>query len=406
MEALRAIKIQRGVRERRFAIRRPRQAGFIALPLLVILVLVIVTIASSETFGGIPIGRGIKSNTEISSASLTKYICVRHVTVNKNDAAFPLFGTHAGKGGGKLARTQHLKGANRFFNHHWLSLGDDRMRRNSRVDVFFKIEIRRKLGGSVAVIGESRLIHQLFNRDIFVDVVGGRLAAIFKHDIYPSATRERDSFIWQRLGKEFIRCERVRFLAARAFKFNALDIQIRAQAVRHGLVSDVALPSSDAKSKNRHEYRCAGGIDPTLPSTQLLSCGFLFLATMAGIFGAAIYWITMPLSRRNLFGLGLMIASFFLFQSGITRLVNYIESVFSLLKRGVYGTFHSVSKKHLRRYLAEFDFRYNYRKVDDGERTQAAIRKSYGKRLRFREPVINVAGRKRKSRRRGRKRSD
>lgn len=70
---------------------------------------------------------------------------------------------------------------------------------------------------------------------------------------------------------------------------------------------------------------------------------------------------------------------------------NTVESVFSLLKRGVYGTFHSVSKKHLHRYLAEFDFRYNHRDVDDGARTAAAIRKSYGKRLCYRNPVRAVA---------------
>jgi hypothetical protein len=70
---------------------------------------------------------------------------------------------------------------------------------------------------------------------------------------------------------------------------------------------------------------------------------------------------------------------------------NTVESVFSLLKRGVYGTFHSVSKKHLYRYLAEFDFRYNHRRVDDGARTVAAIRKAQGKRLRFKEPVAKAA---------------
>jgi transposase-like protein len=61
---------------------------------------------------------------------------------------------------------------------------------------------------------------------------------------------------------------------------------------------------------------------------------------------------------------------------------NTIEGFFSLLKRGIYGTFHSVSKKHLHRYVAEFEFRYNHRDVDDGERTLAALRSSEGKRLR------------------------
>ena len=66
---------------------------------------------------------------------------------------------------------------------------------------------------------------------------------------------------------------------------------------------------------------------------------------------------------------------------------NTVEGFFSLLKRGVYGTFHSVSKKHLHRYVGEFEFRYNHRKVDDGERTLSAIRMSEGRRLRYSEQV-------------------
>jgi transposase-like protein len=66
---------------------------------------------------------------------------------------------------------------------------------------------------------------------------------------------------------------------------------------------------------------------------------------------------------------------------------NTAESAFSLLKRGIYGTFHNVSRKHLHRYVAEFDFRWNARKIDDGARTALAIAKSEGKRLRYREPV-------------------
>lgn len=61
--------------------------------------------------------------------------------------------------------------------------------------------------------------------------------------------------------------------------------------------------------------------------------------------------------------------------------VNTLESSFGLLKRGLYGTFHSVSKKHLHRYVAEFDFRWNSRKKTDGERTVAAVRGTKGKRL-------------------------
>ena len=67
------------------------------------------------------------------------------------------------------------------------------------------------------------------------------------------------------------------------------------------------------------------------------------------------------------------------------------ESVFSLLKRGMYGVYHNVSKRHLHRYLAEFDFRWNHRTVEDGERTVAAIKGSEGKRLMYREPLAEGA---------------
>jgi ISXO2-like transposase domain len=71
---------------------------------------------------------------------------------------------------------------------------------------------------------------------------------------------------------------------------------------------------------------------------------------------------------------------------------NTVESAFSLLKRGIYGTFHNISRKHLHRYVAEFDFRWNARKVDDGERLARAVRSAEGKRLRYREPVAKVPG--------------
>ncbi|MDR3604753.1 MAG: IS1595 family transposase [Syntrophaceae bacterium] len=62
---------------------------------------------------------------------------------------------------------------------------------------------------------------------------------------------------------------------------------------------------------------------------------------------------------------------------------NTAESYFALLKRGVMGIFHHVSKHHLHRYCDEFSFRWNYRKVSDGERTVAAISGSKGKRLTY-----------------------
>lgn len=68
---------------------------------------------------------------------------------------------------------------------------------------------------------------------------------------------------------------------------------------------------------------------------------------------------------------------------------NTVEGVFSLLKRGVMGSFHSVSRKHLPNYLGEFEFRWNTRKVDDGERVARAIKVVEGKRLEYRESVDN-----------------
>src|SRR5437762_12393926 len=53
---------------------------------------------------------------------------------------------------------------------------------------------------------------------------------------------------------------------------------------------------------------------------------------------------------------------------------NTIEGVFSLIKRGVMGTFHSVSRKHLPNYLNEFEFRWNTRKINDGQRVAQAIK--------------------------------
>jgi transposase-like protein len=64
---------------------------------------------------------------------------------------------------------------------------------------------------------------------------------------------------------------------------------------------------------------------------------------------------------------------------------NTAESFFALLKRGIHGAFHHVSKYHLHRYCDEFSFRWNHRKVNDGERTVEAIRGSDGKRLIYRQ---------------------
>lgn len=63
---------------------------------------------------------------------------------------------------------------------------------------------------------------------------------------------------------------------------------------------------------------------------------------------------------------------------------NSVESYFALLKRGIHGTFHHVSAHHLHRYLTEFDFRYTWRKIPDGDRAALTVRGASGKRLMYR----------------------
>lgn len=65
---------------------------------------------------------------------------------------------------------------------------------------------------------------------------------------------------------------------------------------------------------------------------------------------------------------------------------NTAEGYFAILKRGIIGVYHHVSEAHLKRYLAEFDFRYNYRaslKFSDRERAEHALRGAIGKRLTY-----------------------
>jgi transposase-like protein len=65
---------------------------------------------------------------------------------------------------------------------------------------------------------------------------------------------------------------------------------------------------------------------------------------------------------------------------------NTIEGSFSIFKRGMKGVYQHCAEKHLHRYLAEFDFRYNHRVGlghSDIDRTKAAIKGADGKRLTF-----------------------
>jgi hypothetical protein len=66
---------------------------------------------------------------------------------------------------------------------------------------------------------------------------------------------------------------------------------------------------------------------------------------------------------------------------------NTAESWFALFKRGVIGTFHHISKKHMHRYCDEFSFRWGERFVTDSERREQALKQVEGKRLMYRQPV-------------------
>lgn len=70
---------------------------------------------------------------------------------------------------------------------------------------------------------------------------------------------------------------------------------------------------------------------------------------------------------------------------------NTIEGFFSRVKRGLNGTYHSVSKEHLHRYIAHFAFTYNTRRMNDGERTLRLIKRTEGKRLMYKDPVKKSA---------------
>jgi transposase-like protein len=69
--------------------------------------------------------------------------------------------------------------------------------------------------------------------------------------------------------------------------------------------------------------------------------------------------------------------------------VNTLEGIFSIFKRGMKGVYQHCSEKHLHRYVAEFDFRYNNRSalgVEDAERATNALKGIVGKRLTYRWP--------------------
>jgi transposase-like protein len=69
--------------------------------------------------------------------------------------------------------------------------------------------------------------------------------------------------------------------------------------------------------------------------------------------------------------------------------VQSAEAFFAILKRGVMGSFHSISEQHLQRYVDEFAFRWDTRSargIEDAERAQLMVKNAIGRRLTYRKP--------------------
>ena len=68
--------------------------------------------------------------------------------------------------------------------------------------------------------------------------------------------------------------------------------------------------------------------------------------------------------------------------------INTAESFFAIMKRGVMGSFHSISEQHLHRYVSEFEFRWDERSalgVEDAERASRMVKGAVGKRLTYQQ---------------------
>ncbi len=66
---------------------------------------------------------------------------------------------------------------------------------------------------------------------------------------------------------------------------------------------------------------------------------------------------------------------------------NTVESSHALVKRGIVGIYHNVSRDYLHRYLWQYDFLWNNRKLNDGERTIIGTKAAEGKRLMYQQPT-------------------
>ena len=71
--------------------------------------------------------------------------------------------------------------------------------------------------------------------------------------------------------------------------------------------------------------------------------------------------------------------------------VNGVESFWSMLKRGYYGTHHRMSPAHLQRYVDEFAGRHNQRDADTEVQMLGMVQGMVGKRLRYRDVAVGKA---------------
>ena len=69
---------------------------------------------------------------------------------------------------------------------------------------------------------------------------------------------------------------------------------------------------------------------------------------------------------------------------------NGIESFWSMLKRGYYGTYHKMSVKHLHRYVTEFSERHNIRNMDTIDQMKEIVARMVGKRLMYKDLIAYV----------------
>jgi hypothetical protein len=72
---------------------------------------------------------------------------------------------------------------------------------------------------------------------------------------------------------------------------------------------------------------------------------------------------------------------------------NIVEGAFSIFKRGMKGVYQRCGEQHLHRYLAEFEFRYNFRtanRFDDTARAAEGLEGIVGKRITYRRPDVTA----------------